>query len=97
MKLLPTLLLFLGIGAAHAGEPKPVPHMQILPLPEGQASFQRDGQEIARYDLSGAGQHNAQIMAKVSRDGDGWSMTAIGATASGRTFQHLLPAVSAHL
>jgi tellurium resistance protein TerZ len=55
------------------------------------------GQEIARYDLSGAGQHNAQIMAKVSRDGDGWSMTAIGATASGRTFQHLLPAVSAHL
>ncbi|MWA01065.1 TerD family protein [Actinomadura sp. LD22] len=55
------------------------------------------GQEIARYDLSGAGQHNAQIMAKVSRDGAGWSMTAIGATASGRTFQHLLPAVSAHL
>ncbi|MGP4027809.1 TerD family protein [Actinomadura sp. 3N407] len=55
------------------------------------------GQEIARYDLSGTGQHNAQIMAKVSRDGDGWSMTAIGATATGRTFQHLLPAVSAHL
>ncbi|TDC44892.1 TerD family protein [Actinomadura sp. KC345] len=55
------------------------------------------GQEIARYDLSGAGQHNAQIMAKVTRDGDGWSMTAIGATATGRTFQHLLPAVSAHL
>lgn len=55
------------------------------------------GQEIARYDLSGAGQHNAQIMAKVSRDGEGWTMTAIGATASGRTFQHLLPAVSAHL
>lgn len=55
------------------------------------------GQEIARYDLSGAGQHNAQIMAKVSRDGQGWSMTAIGATANGRTFQHLLPAVATHL
>ncbi len=55
------------------------------------------GEEIARYDLSGAGQHNAQIMAKVARDGQGWSMTAIGATATGRTFQHLLPAVSAHL
>jgi tellurium resistance protein TerZ len=55
------------------------------------------GQEIARYDLSGAGQHNAQIMAKVSRDGQGWSMTAIGATATGRTFQHLLPAVATHL
>ncbi|MFB4315483.1 TerD family protein [Actinomadura sp. 21ATH] len=55
------------------------------------------GQEIARYELSGSGQHNAQIMAKVSRDGTGWSMTAIGATANGRTFQHLLPTVSAHL
>jgi tellurium resistance protein TerZ len=55
------------------------------------------GQEIARYDLSGSGAHNAQIMAKVSREGDGWAMTAIGATATGRTFQHLLPAVSAHL
>ncbi|MFB4299581.1 TerD family protein [Actinomadura sp. NTSP31] len=55
------------------------------------------GQEIARYDLTGSGQHNAQIMAKVSRDGDGWSMTAIGATATGRTFQHLLPTVSTHL
>ncbi|WP_131738673.1 TerD family protein [Actinomadura roseirufa] len=55
------------------------------------------GQELARYDLSGAGQHNAQIMAKVTRDGQGWSMTAIGATANGRTFQHLLPAVTSHL
>ncbi|MBT2209518.1 MULTISPECIES: TerD family protein [Actinomadura] len=55
------------------------------------------GQEIARYDLSGAGEHNAQIMAKVSRDGAGWSMTAIGATANGRTFQHLLPDVAPHL
>ncbi|HLV73574.1 MAG TPA: TerD family protein [Vulgatibacteraceae bacterium] len=55
------------------------------------------GQEIARYDLTGAGQHNAQIMAKVSRDGGGWTMTAIGATATGRTFQHLLPAVAGYL
>ncbi|MDL4771341.1 MULTISPECIES: TerD family protein [Thermomonosporaceae] len=55
------------------------------------------GQELARFDLSGAGEHNAQIMAKVARDGQGWSMTAIGATATGRTFQHLLPAVSEHL
>ncbi|MCW2884282.1 MAG: tellurium resistance protein TerZ, partial [Streptosporangiaceae bacterium] len=40
---------------------------------------------------------SAQIMAKVSRDGQGWSMTAIGAPATGRTFQHLLPAVAAFL
>jgi tellurium resistance protein TerZ len=53
--------------------------------------------ELARYDLSGSGPHNAQIMAKVSRGGAGWTMTAIGATASGRTVQDLVPAVSPHL
>ena len=40
-------------------------------------------EEIARYDLSATGSHTAQIMAKVTRDGAGWSMTAIGGTASG--------------
>jgi tellurium resistance protein TerZ len=55
-------------------------------------------EELARYELSGSGKHNAQIMAKVSRDGQGgWSMTAIGAIATGRTFQDLLPATAAHL
>jgi tellurium resistance protein TerZ len=50
--------------------------------------------EVARYDLSGSGRHNAQIMAKVSRDGAGWSMTALGVPASGRTFRDLLPAMA---
>ena len=55
-------------------------------------------EELARYELSGSGRHNAQIMAKVGRAADGgWSMTAIGAIASGRTFQDLLPATAAHL
>jgi tellurium resistance protein TerZ len=53
--------------------------------------------EIARYDLTGSGPHTAQVMAKVARDGDGWSMTAIGAAASGRTFADLLPTISAYL
>lgn len=53
--------------------------------------------EIARYDLSGSGTHNAQIMAKVTREGAGWAMTAIGASATGRTFDQLLPAVRPHL
>jgi len=53
--------------------------------------------EIARYDLTGSGSHTAQVMAKVSRDGAGWSMTAIGAAASGRTFEDLLPAIAPHL
>ncbi len=53
--------------------------------------------EIARYDLTSSGAHTAQIMSKVARDGSGWSMTAIGAIASGRTFHDLLPAIGAHL
>ncbi|GAA4314448.1 TerD family protein [Klenkia terrae] len=53
--------------------------------------------EIARYELSGSGRHNAQIMAKVSRDGAGWSMTALGVPASGRTFRDLLPAIAGSL
>jgi tellurium resistance protein TerZ len=53
--------------------------------------------EIARYDLSGSGGHTAQIMAKVSRDGTGWSMTSLGIPASGRTFHDLVPAMAGHL
>lgn len=56
-----------------------------------------DNSEIARYDLSGSGTHNAQIMAKVTREGAGWAMTAIGAAATGRTFDQLLPSVLPHL
>ena len=53
--------------------------------------------ELARYELTGSGSHNGQIMAKVVRDGSGWSMTAIGAVANGQTFRDLVPAVTPHL
>jgi tellurium resistance protein TerZ len=53
--------------------------------------------EVARYDLTGSGRHTAQVMSKVSRDGGGWTMTAIGATASGRTFHDLLPTIAQYL
>jgi tellurium resistance protein TerZ len=56
-----------------------------------------NGQELARYTLAGGGQYTAQIMAKVHRQGNNWSMTAIGAPANGRTFQDLLPTVLPHL
>lgn len=55
------------------------------------------GTEIAKFSLTASGRHTAQLMAKVTRDGQGWSMTAIGAIASGRTFRDLLPAVAEHL
>ncbi len=54
-------------------------------------------QELARYDLTGSGPHTAQIMAKVARTPHGWTMTAIGATTSGRTVRDLLPAIAPHL
>jgi len=53
--------------------------------------------EVARYDLTGTGSHTAQIMAKLTREGAGWTMTAIGAPASGRTFHDLLPTIAGYL
>jgi tellurium resistance protein TerZ len=55
------------------------------------------GEELARYTLTGGGQYTAQIMAKVSRQGGGWQMTAIGEPANGRTFQDLMPSIVPHL
>lgn len=54
------------------------------------------GAELARYDLSGSGSHNAQIMAKVYRDGSGgWAMGAIGQIAVGRVVNDLVgPSIS---
>lgn len=53
--------------------------------------------EIARYNLSCQGSHNAMIMAKVYRHGDEWKMHAIGETGQGRTFDELLPQIKPHL
>ncbi|WP_031083943.1 TerD family protein [Streptomyces sp. NRRL WC-3549] len=55
------------------------------------------GRELARYTLSGGGSSTAQIMAKLHRTDGGWQLKAIGEPAAGRTFQDLLPAISAHL
>ena len=44
------LIILIGANAwAQSPPPKPVPLMQVIPLPYHQASFQRDGAEIARY------------------------------------------------
>ena len=53
--------------------------------------------ELARYDISGSGNHTAVVMARVTRDGDGWSMTAIGAPGAGRTFRDIMPLVNASI
>jgi len=56
-----------------------------------------NNQEIARYNLSAQGSHNAQIMTKVYRHDGQWKMHAIGEIASGRTFHDLMPAMKATL
>jgi len=40
------------LDLAFAGEPKPVPKMQAIPLPHDEISFQRDGVELTRYCFS---------------------------------------------
>jgi len=54
-------------------------------------------QETARYDLTGAGSHTGQVMAKLSRNGTGWDLKAIGEKTTGRTFQDMMPAIQAQL
>ncbi|MBC9705321.1 MAG: TerD family protein [Enterococcus sp.] len=47
------------------------------------------GKEVVRYDLRESGSHNAMIMAKVTREGNGWAFTALGNPANGKTPQKL--------
>lgn len=53
--------------------------------------------EIARFQLSGGGSHTALVMARLSKGSGGWDMTAIGEPTSGRTFQDMMPAITAAL
>ena len=48
------LVLLMGANALaqNPSVPKPVPKLQVIPMPYYQASFQRDGAEIARYHFS---------------------------------------------
>ena len=57
----------------------------------------QSGKEIARYDLSAQGKHNAQIMAKLYRHNGEWKMHAIGENGQGRTADELLPQIKPHL
>jgi tellurium resistance protein TerZ len=56
-----------------------------------------DNKEVARFNLSTLGPHNAQIMAKIYRHGGEWKMHAIGEIGNGRTFAELLPQITPHL
>lgn len=58
-------------------------------------SAQRD-EELARYSLTGGAPSTALVMAKVTRSGGGWSITALGEYADGRT-AHELQSIAARL
>ena len=47
--------------------------------------------ELVRYQLTGSGTHTAVIMARVSRQGNGWTFTAIGSPGNARTADQLVP------
>lgn len=56
-----------------------------------------NNQEVARFNLSTLGPHNAQIMAKIYRHNSEWKMHAIGEIGNGRTFEELMPQIKPHL
>jgi len=56
-----------------------------------------DNKEVARFNLSTLGAHNAQIMAKIYRHSGEWKMHAIGEIGNGRTFAELMPQITPHL
>jgi tellurium resistance protein TerZ len=51
-------------------------------------------EELGSVNLSASGPHTAQIMAKLSREGPAWTMTAIGVPAGGRRYADLLTVVA---
>ena len=53
--------------------------------------------EVARFNLTTLGSHNAQIMAKIYRHSGEWKMHAIGEIGNGRTFGELMPQITPHL
>lgn len=53
--------------------------------------------EVARYQLTESGTHTAMVMAKVSRASGGWTFSAIGEKANGRTVQDLVAPAAAAL
>ena len=55
------------------------------------------GKEMVRYDLTGAGSHTGQVMARLQRAGASWEFTAVGNRTNGRTFHDMMPQIQAAL
>jgi hypothetical protein len=84
--LLPMFLI--GMSApvlAVSSAPKPVPRMQVIPMPHDQASFQRDGVEITRYHF-GPGLHRPFLFPVIGPSGR--SLTRMGHPHDPETHSH---------
>jgi tellurium resistance protein TerZ len=56
---------------------------------------EKTGKEICKYELREKGSNTGFVMAAISRDGNGWSVKALGAPTNGRTVKDLAaPALS---
>jgi len=69
------LLVSNGWGQEPPSNPKPVPRMQVIPMPYNQASFQRDGLELTRYHF-GPGLHRPFLFPIIGPSGI--SLTRMG-------------------
>lgn len=56
-----------------------------------------NGQELARFNLSGSGSHTGQVMATLTRSGSDWTMKAIGSPTTGRTFHDMASVIRSAL
>jgi hypothetical protein len=83
MRFLPALLIF--TLATHAAEPKPVPRMQAIPMPRDEVSFQRDGEEIARFHFADD-QHRPFVFPVIGPSGR--SLTRMGHPRDPVTHSH---------
>ncbi len=63
------------VAAQEAPKPKPVPRLQVIPMPYDQASFQRDGVELTRYHF-GPGLHRPFLFPFIGPSGR--SLTRMG-------------------
>jgi hypothetical protein len=71
--------------AADPSEPKPVPRLQIIPCPHQQVSFEREGQEIARYHY-GADLRRPCVFPVIGPSGQ--SLTRIGHPHDAESHSH---------
>ncbi len=51
------------------------------------------GKEVLRYELDSSGNHNAIVMAVLTKSGSDWEVKALGAPTNGRTSSQIAPEV----